>query len=154
MVRIPLAHTRLRQTGETAVIPRISLPVRAASGEFASLEFVVDTGANFTSVPVAEANRLGITVPARVVTLEVRTAVSTVNQRVHPGHIQVQVPGLDGHTFRWPCHFVEHGQGVDPTSMLGLSGILNDLRLTFDGTYSLDARYGVLLLEPVASSQP
>lgn len=151
MVRIPLEYSRLRQTGEVAIFPRLELLVRASIGNFAALEFLLDTGANFTTIPLAEARRLQLAVPPRTITLEVRTAAGMVRQQVHPGRISVQVPGLQGHTFTWPCHFVDTPGQAAPVALLGLSGVLNDLRLTFDGTYALDARYGVLLLEQRAN---
>ena len=48
--------------------------------------------------------------------------------------------------FHWSCHFVEPPH-APYMALLGLDGVLNDLRLTFDGTYSLENPYGVLILE-------
>jgi hypothetical protein len=58
----------------------------------------------------------------------------------------VRVPGLEGREFIWPCHFVEP-QGRPPAAALGLAGVIQDLRIIFDGTYALEARYGWLVLE-------
>lgn len=153
MVRIPLLYAPLRQTGEMTVKAEVRLMVRTVSGRFEPLDFLVDPGANLTAISVARARRRDLAIPARTVALSVNTAVGTVIQHVHPGRITVQIPGIDG-TFSWPCHFVEHGPGIDPMPQLGLSGVLNDLRLTFDGTYALDARYGVFHLERYAVDAP
>jgi hypothetical protein len=56
------------------------------------------------------------------------------------------MPGLHGWTFDWPCHFVAH-QGPPPKAVLGLAGVLDDLRIILDGTYALEAPYGWLILE-------
>jgi hypothetical protein len=45
-----------------------------------------------------------------------------------------------------------HGTGMAPEArqnLLGLSGVINQIRLTFDGTYSLTTPYGVLVVEKI-----
>lgn len=154
MVRVPLKFARLRQTGEMTVKAETWFLVRTTRGSFEPLLMLVDTGANITTIPVPHAINAGVAIPTRRITLDVQTATGVVRQQVHPGYIQVRVPGISHpHPFEWPCHFVDQPGVAPPISVLGLSGVLDDLRLTFDGTYSLDARYGVLLVEPVASDQ-
>jgi hypothetical protein len=67
-------------------------------------------------------------------------------QRVRLGKIGVRVPELTSRMFHWNCHFVEPPHAPH-MALLGLEGVLNDLRLIFDGTYSLENPYGVLILE-------
>lgn|SRR5262245_21129230 len=148
IVRQPLAGARL-PTGFVGVKARIELLVRSRFGTFEPLRFQVDSAANVTSIPVTRARNSRIAIPAKTIEINVRTSAGTVRQRVHPGRITVRVPGLPGGDFSWPCHFVEQAGDV-PTALLGLSGVLDDLRITFDGRYSADAPYGWLVLEEVS----
>jgi hypothetical protein len=110
------------------------------------MPFVVDSGAALTSMSVAKARRLGIALPRGAVELSVETAIGIMRQTRYPGRIQGRVVGLEGWTFDWPCHFVAH-QGPAPKAVLGLAGVLDDLRIILDGTYALEAPYGWLILE-------
>jgi hypothetical protein len=122
--------------------------VRTGQGDFAPLRFLVDSGSSLTTIAVSRANTLGLIVPEKVVALKVQTGAGRVEQRRHPGRITVRLPGLPGRQFFWPCHFVEDTGSSPPISALSLTGVIDDLRITFDGSYSLEARYGWMLLEP------
>jgi hypothetical protein len=148
MLRVPLQAVRIPATGETAVKPFLRLLVHTGQGDFTPLRFLVDSGSSLTTIAVSRANTLGLIVPEKVVTLNVQTAVGRIQQRRRPGRITARVPGLPGRQFFWPCHFVEDAGGSPPISALSLTGVIDDLRITFDGSYSLEARYGWMLLEP------
>jgi hypothetical protein len=130
-------------------------PVRARNRhhEFKEIEFQVDSAANVTTIPIATAEAKRLPIPTNVIELEARTAVGKVRQRVHAGRLTVRVPGLVGREFVWPCHFVE-AQGEPPPALLGLAGVLDDLRIPFDGTYALEAPYGWLVLEERVAAEP
>jgi hypothetical protein len=110
------------------------------------VEFRVDTGSDVTTLSVAKARELGLSVPRKAIEFNVEAATGQVRQVRHPGRIQGKVFGLDGWDFDWPCHFVEH-QGPGPKPLLGLAGVLDDLRIGLDGSYSLESPYGWLHLE-------
>jgi hypothetical protein len=143
---VPLISARVQATGEITVKAVLPLLVRTARGRFKPLDFLVDTGSSVTTIAVTKAERAGIVVPNKSLELDVQTGAGPLIQRRHPGHITVQVPGLEGWQFVWPCHFVEY-EARPPIAALGLAGVLNDFRLTFDGSYALDAPYGWLILE-------
>jgi hypothetical protein len=60
---------------------------------------------------------------------------------------------MDGTVYWLPCYFVgDPDAPLDPNapapiSLLGLSGVIDKLRLTFDGTSSLPAPHGNLIVE-------
>jgi hypothetical protein len=56
------------------------------------------------------------------------------------------VPVLASRIFYWDCHFVEPPH-APYMPLLGLEGVINDLRMIFDGTYSIECPYGQLVLE-------
>ena len=110
------------------------------------MTFRVDSASSMSTMSAAEARRLGIVVPRKVVNLSVETASGSVRQIRHPGRVQVKILGLDLWQFDWPCHFVEH-EGKAPKPALGLTGVLNDVIITLDGSYSPEAPYGWLILK-------
>jgi hypothetical protein len=128
------------------------LEIRTRRHEFRTVDFLLDSGANVTAIPTSAARDWDIPFSHKAIELEVRTALGRARQVVHPGDITVRVPGLEGREFIWPCHFVEHA-GSPPSPVLGLAGVLQDLRIIFDGTYSQDAPYGSLILEELPRSQ-
>jgi hypothetical protein len=144
-VRWPLRWALL-PSGITAVKGIIPLLVRNRLNHFDSIDFLVDSGANVTTIAVTDARNARIPFPAQSINLTVRTAAGNLRQRVHPGTLSVRVAAFPSRQFLWPCHFVEHS-GAGPRAVLGLAGVLRDLRLIFDGTYSLEAPHGWLVLE-------
>jgi hypothetical protein len=120
--------------------------IRTRHQEFKPLVFQVDSGTNVTSIPIVTAQQVGLLIPQKIVELDVQTAVGKVRQRIHPGYIAVRISGLEGRTYIWPCHFVEH-EGNPPQALLGLSGVIDDLDIGFTGDYALEARYGWLVLK-------
>jgi hypothetical protein len=146
IIRVPLEMYRVRGISFPLVRAVIPLAIRTGPRQFREIPFVVDSGAAVTTLPTTKAVELGIPVPRRAVEITVETAVRQVRQLRRPSRIQVKLPGLEASVYDWPCHFVEP-QGTPPRAVLGLAGVLDDLRITFDGSYSLEARYGWMLLE-------
>jgi hypothetical protein len=127
----------------------LTLSVRTRPRVFKELEVRVDSGAAVTTISAARATDLGIPFPRKAVDLTLETATGKVRQRRHLGRLAARVPGLDGREFNWPCHFVEHADDSPPRAALGLTGVIDDLRITLDGSYALEAPYGWLVLEEV-----
>jgi hypothetical protein len=144
-VRIPLEAYRPPHVHFTLVRAVFTLFVRAANGDLWPMRFVLDTASAVTLIPVANAREAGLSIPYRPVEFTIQTASGESRQRRRPGRIQGEVPGLEGLVFDWPCHFVEQQDLV--LNVLGLAGVLDDLRITLDGRYSLEAPHGWLILE-------
>jgi hypothetical protein len=149
-VRTPLEWYQVQGFSKPLVRPVLTLQVRTGPRRFEDVSFLVDTGAGITTMAVGRAAELGMPTPRKRLEFSLHTATGTIRQIRRPGYIKVRIPGLDGRHFEWPCHFVEH-QGEPPKPTLGLAGVLDDLRITLDGSYKLDAPYGFLLVEELAT---
>jgi hypothetical protein len=145
--RIPL-EGRAIETGARVIQAKLKLLIQTSKPGFALVDFIVDPGCGITSLPRIVAEQRGIPVPSdvNIKTINIRTAAGSSKQRVRLGKIGVRVPALASRTFFWGCHFVEPPHSPH-MALLGLKGVLNDLRLIFDGTYAIENPYGVLILE-------
>jgi hypothetical protein len=151
-IRIPLQRVSVPAMGEIGMKAILEAEIRLPSGRFKMLQFLVDTGSTITTIPIARAQGLGLVVPTRTYRMAIQSASGVIVQQRRPGRISLRIPGLGETVFDWPYHFVEYEIATPPISALGLAGLLNDLRLTFDGSYSLEARYGFLQIERYSSS--
>jgi hypothetical protein len=129
------------------------LEVRTLRG-FRPVKFVIDPGAGLTMLPARIARQYRIPIPIRASDMTVNTSAGQVRQRVYPTYLRVRIQGLPGRGFQWPCHFVESyassPQGGLTRNLLGLSGVVNDFRIIFDGTYSQESPHGWAILEELA----
>ena len=148
--RFPLEATRL-VTGFIGIKAIIDLGVRTRHHEFQTLPFLVDSGSNVSTLPASLAETWDIPFPNKSVEIELRTATRRLRQRVHPANLVVRIPAFAGRDFAWPCHVVDR-RSNQPQAVLGLAGVLQDFRITFDGAYALEARHGWLILEEVTST--
>jgi hypothetical protein len=130
----------------------LRIQVRNRVGRWESIDFLVDTGSSVTTIPVLLASKHALLIPGRSVEIPVRTIAGRIMQRRRVGTVVARIPGLQPYQFTWPCHFIEAPQSP-ANAALGLAGVLDDLRLSFDGTYRDEAPYGTLTLEPI-SAQP
>lgn len=146
ILRIPLQGYRVRGIPETLVRPVLQLFLRVGPRRFEPLEVLVDTACPLTTIPVPRAQEIGLAIPQRAFELTLETATGEARQRRHPGRIQGQIMGLPGWEFDWPCHFAEH-ERKPPWPQLGLVGVIDDFRLTLEGSYSLEAPHGWLIVE-------
>jgi len=146
-IRIPL-EGKFIETGARVIRAKLKLLVQISEPGFAPVDFIVDPGCGVTSMPRIAAEDWGIPVPSKgnIKAINVRTSTGSSKQRVRLGRIGVRVPALTSRIFYWSCHFVEPPH-APYMALLGLGGVLDDLRLIFDGTYSLENPYGVLILE-------
>ncbi len=109
------------------------------------MEFVFDSASAVTTIPVAQATKVGLLIPQKRIALSIASVSGEIRQLRRPARIQGRIQSPSGWDFDWPCHFLEgNGLGVN---ILGLAGVLDDLRVTLDSTYSLEAPHGWLILE-------
>jgi len=62
----------------------------------------------------------------------------------------VRIVGLDATEYSFPCYFVGDPNVPPPKprkNLLGLTGVVNQIRLCFDGTWSVGAPHGSLIVE-------
>jgi hypothetical protein len=148
--QIALEATRL-STGSLVVHARVELFVRSQDTRFRPLQFLVDSGAGIATISTLTARRANLVLPTRSTLIALNTAAGRVFRRIYAGHFVVRVPGIPGREYLWPCHFIEHptrpSEPILRYPWLGFGRVLTDLRITFDGGYSLSAPHGSLILE-------
>jgi hypothetical protein len=113
--------------------------------------FILDSGASVSVMSVARAEDLQLPLPGPEAEVELahQTAdtASPVRRRVRPGRLHIQIPAIRDEPFDWPCYFRPDLPKETPP-LLGLAGVLEDLRLTLDGVRSRGGVFfGYLLLE-------
>ncbi len=75
---------------------------------------------------------------------------SLVRVSPEPGLLRARVVGMDPAEFLFPCYFL--GEPDDPPpaqarNLLGLTGVINQICLAFDGRSSVSSPRGVLVVE-------
>jgi hypothetical protein len=143
-LEVPLVHRSLRTTGDVVVHAELILEVKAHVGTWESITFVVDPGTEITTMPAGVAKVRNLPIPRRPI-----RGISFQGQEVRSGLLRARIPGMDATEYVFPCYFLGD-PNIPPAhsrNLLGLTGVINQIRLTFDGTYSLTAPHGVLLVE-------
>jgi hypothetical protein len=139
---VPLAHTTLWYTGEVVLRAYLDLLLKDASGRWHWQPFRVDWGTDVTSLSAARAKALGLPMPQHGLTVPVRTATGTTPVIVRPGFLRMRVAGMDPVEHVIPCHFLGDpdaplpatAAATLPRSLLGLTGVVDKLRIITDGT--------------------
>ena len=72
-------------------------------------------------------------------------------QEVRRGLLRTRISGLGATEYVFPCYFLgdPNAPVPDPKNLLGLTGVIDKIRLTFDGTPSGAAQYGLLIVEKI-----
>jgi len=129
-------------------LPRVILQVRDRYGVLVALPFRIDTGADFTAVPLALARRQGI--PFRETLPGVaRGLVGAVEK--YRAEIQLVVAGKE---HLWPCDFIKEALPAEGLSLsasvlaqeavLGRAGFLDEYALSLDSGYLILTRLGTV----------
>jgi hypothetical protein len=148
----PLAYRRIARTGDIALRAELTLEIQTSTLNWESVDFLVDTGTEISTMPARRARHLGIPFPENPI------PGLLLNNRpieIRAGSIRARLLGLDHAEFDFPCYFLgDPDQPVDPLnpsklprSLLGLSGVLDKFRILFDGTPSPDYPRGFFRLE-------
>jgi hypothetical protein len=98
-----------------------------------------------TTMVAFEARKLDLPIPQHPV-----PGLILYGQEVRSGLLRARVVGMDPTEFVFPCYF-PGDPNVPPQSqalnLLGLTGVINQIRLIFDSTTSVQAPWGVLVVE-------
>jgi hypothetical protein len=100
-----------------------------------------------TSMPASEAKLIDLPIPRNAVR---GLTFGAANQEVRAGLLRARVIGMDATEYVFPCYFLGDPDGPLPKrarNLLGLSGVIDQIRLTFDGIASDVAPHGVLVVE-------
>ncbi len=114
----------------------------------------MDPGSEITTMSAYEARVIGLPMPQRA-------AVGAVHRQtgleIRSGYLRVQVVGMDPTEYAIPCFFLGDPHAPpSPTStvagarkLLGLAGVIDKLRLAFDGRPTPGAAHGNLIVERI-----
>ncbi len=144
-LEVPLQYRTLRTTGDTVLWADLILSLKTNLGAWEEIPFRVDSGTEMTTMPAFEARKLDLPIPKHPV-----PGLILYGQRVRSGLLRARVVGMDGTEFVFPCYFLgdpnlpPHTQTLN---LLGLTGVINQIRLIFDGTTSVQTPWGVLVVE-------
>jgi len=151
-VEVPLTHRTLYATGDVLLRAELGLFLKDHSGGWNLQTFLVDSGSEMTTMPAWLARQLDLPMPQRAATGGVHRQTGL---GIRSGLLRARVAGMDLTEYVFPCLFLgdpgtpvptTKGPGV-PRNLLGLPGVIDKLRLLFDGTPTPTALYGNLVVE-------
>jgi hypothetical protein len=152
-LEIPLLDKTVWTTGDILLRAELDLLIRDNSGLLKRETFRVDSGTEMTTMPAARGKALNLPMPRQPVFVD----INGVKHEVRRGIIRAQVNGMDPTEHVFPCYFLgDPDAPVDPQNLpmlprnlLGLTGVVDKIRITFDGKPSSAARYGMLVVEKI-----
>jgi Aspartyl protease len=150
----PLLAKTIALTGDIALRAELALRIKTNSQSWEPVNFLVDPGTEMTTLPAARAKQLGIPFPQKPVP---RLGITGKNAEVRAGLIRARVDGMDPHDYVFPCYFIgDPDAPFDPNrpprfprSLLGLSGVVDKIRILFDGTPTATAPHGLMVIEKI-----
>lgn len=158
-LEVPLSGATLWHTGERVLHAYLELRLKDASGNWHTHIFRVDSGTDMTSLSAAKAKTFGLPMPQQGLTVPVTTTIGTAPVVVRSGFLRMQVAGMDPVEYVIPCHFLGDPDAPPPPgtmaatftrSLLGLTGVVDKLRIAVDGTPVLpQAPHGNLIVESI-----
>ena len=143
-LEIPLDHRKLKFTGDKVLRGVLALSLRTNQNLWRDLPFLFDSGTEMTTMPAAEATRIDLPIPRRPV-----RGMLFRGLEVRAGLLRARIVGMDATEYFFPCYFLGDPTvpPPDPRNLLGLTGVINQVRLSLDGTYTLAAPDGRLIVE-------
>jgi hypothetical protein len=143
-IEVPLAYRRLQTTGDLVVRAELELELKSDQDTWEIVTFLVDPGTEMTTMPAEGAKRRNLPIPRRPV-----PGLTLHGQEVRSGLLRARVVGMDATEYVFPCYFLgdPNTPPVRGRNLLGLTGVINQIRLTFDGATSVPAPHGVLVVE-------
>jgi hypothetical protein len=148
-LEIPLNYRTLWRTGDILLRAELSLAIRTNQGTWAKTRFLVDSGTEMTCMPASEARKLDLPIPRQPVR---GGTFGPAGQVFRAGLLQARIVGLDLTEYVFPCFFLGDPDALPARrdkNLLGLSGVINQIRLSFDGTPAANAPYGWLIVEEI-----
>lgn len=149
---VPLLKRILRTTGDVLLRAELELLLKDANGVWRHAIFRVDSATEMTTMPASEAKRLNLPMPRHAV---VGLTHQPSGLEIRAGFLHAQVLGMDGTEHVFPCYFLGDPNVAPPVgakpplNLLGLTGVVDKIRLLFDGSPTSGAPYGNLIVEKI-----
>ncbi len=130
----------------------LDVHVKDNAGQWKADTFLVDSGSEMTTMPAWLATRLDLPMPRKATSGAIHRQTGL---EIRAGLLRARIVGLAGADFAFPCFFLcdpdtpptGSRSGNLPRKLLGLSGVVDKIRIIFDGTPTPSAVYGNLILE-------
>ncbi|MCI0738091.1 MAG: hypothetical protein L0Y72_03540 [Gemmataceae bacterium] len=148
----PLNHQVLWNTGDLILRAELDLLLKDNQGNWHAKTFRVDSASDMTTMPAHDARKLGMPIPSNVAPLK----HEQTGLEVRSGFIRCQIVGMDQTEYTFPCYFlgdpiVTPDPNASPVALprylLGLSGVIDKIRIAFDGDAGPGAPHGFLIVE-------
>ena len=148
---VPLLGRSVLATGDVLIRGELSVLLRDANGIWKPATFA-DSGTEMPTMPASEAKRLHLPYPQ----LPLRAFVhAQTGLPIRSGYLRLRVVGMDAAEYVIPCYFLGDPdappppptQRQSPRNLLGLTGVIDKLRLLFDGNPGPGAPHGYLIIE-------
>jgi hypothetical protein len=152
-LEVPLRHRILWATGDILLRAELDLLLQDRSATWQRQVFRVDSGSEMTTMPAYRARQLGLPLPQKAAT---GATHQPTGLGLRSGYLRIRVPGLDANEYVVPCFFLgdpdtpapKGPPAALPRNLLGLSGVIDKLRVYCDGTPAPPgALYGNLVVE-------
>jgi hypothetical protein len=152
-LELPLLGKPVWATGDILLRAELDLLIKDTSGIWQRQTFRIDSGTEMTSMPASLARSLDLPMPKNPVPGGLN--VSGARREVRAGFIRARVDGMDLTEYVFPCYFIgDPDAPFDPTqpprvprTLLGLSGVVDKIRILFDGTATAPAPHGLMVIE-------
>lgn len=150
VIRTPILKKVIPGVDVHLLRAEVRLFFRSRNGLWIPQRFLMDTGTELTTLPASTAHhRLNCSLPESAM----RLRVNNVEKEVRLGTMEARVASSNGPRVQLPCAYVgplEMGSAqTQPAErcLLGLTGLVNFFRLTFDGSPQPTSPHGFLILE-------
>jgi hypothetical protein len=151
-VEVPLRSRKLWATGDVLLRAELGLLLKDNAGQWRAATFLVDSGSEMTTMTAWLAKQRDLPMPRNAATGAIHKQTGL---EIRAGLLRARIVGLNGTDFTFPCFFLgdpdvppsgSHASAL-PRKLLGLSGVVDKVRILFDGTPTPSALYGNLILE-------
>ena len=151
-LEVPLLGKTLRTTGEILLRAELDLLLQTNARTWEQVLFRVDSGTEMTTLPASQARQLDLPLPAQPVP---GLHHAQTGLPIRAGGIRAQILGMDGTEYVFPCYFLGDPSAplqpsppiTRPRYLLGLTGVVDQIRILFDGQAAPHAPHGVMVIE-------
>jgi hypothetical protein len=152
-LEVPLLDRKLWATGDILLRAELDVALKDDSGNWSPETFRVDSGAEMTTMPAYRAKQLGLPMPQKAAPGAIHTQTGL---EIRSGYLRAKIVGMDQTEYAFPCFFLGDPNTTPnpntpaaamPRNLMGLSGVVNQIRITFDGDPAPRALYGILIVE-------
>ena len=143
-IEVPLAYRTLRSTGDVVLRAELDLELKTNRGTWETVRFRVDSGTEMTTMLAVDAKDLDLRIPKRPV-----RGLTLHRLEVRSGLLRARIVGMDATEYTFPCYFLgdPNVPVAESRNLRGLTGVVDQIRLTFDGPTSPLVPHGVLIVE-------